>query len=198
MRFLRPALAAAAIATFSLAGSAFAAGPNVTTFADPAKDSRAVEASGDITGVTFTTKGKDKGNTPKNLIVTMALGDAPNTNGTTQYYVGWTIDGCEYYMYIAPGAGIFDSFAFAQCGSEPDATGDTGTSFGFSAVPMGKTLVFKALIKDLPNKVKPGAVFTGLNAYTDLVEPSGLIGPASLGLGAIYDTAETTKTFKLS
>ncbi len=199
MRFLRPALAAAALATFSLAGSAFAAGPNVTQFADPTDDSMSATASGEITGVTFTTKGLGKGKAyvPKSLVVTMALGDVPGTNGTTQYYVGWTIEGCDYYMYMAPGAKTFASFGNADCGSEPDSTGNTGTSFGFSAVPVGKAMEFKVAIKDLPNKVKPGVELSGLNAYTDLVEPTGLIGTASLGLGALYDTAKTTKDFTL-
>lgn len=199
MRLRRPALVLAAAATISLGGNAFAAGPQSVTFTDPAKDNVSPTASGDITGVTFTTKGlgKGKGYTPKSLVVTLALGDVPGANGTTQYQVGWTIEGCEYYMQAALGAKVFDTFGSASCGSAPDATGSDATSFGFSALPTGKSLVFKVLIKDLPNKVKPGVDLNALNAYADLVEPTGLIGAASLGAGPLYDTAATTKDYTL-
>lgn len=133
---------------------------------------------------------------PKNLVVSLALGAAPSGDGTTQYQVGWSIGDCEYYMQYAPGAKVSPDFGFANCGSEPDATGDSGTSFGFLVQPKGNSLVFKVLIKDLPNKVKPGMTFSGLNAWADFVDPSGFFGPASV-TGPLYDVATTTKTYKL-
>ena len=196
MRLRRPALVLAAVASFSLAGTAFAAGPRSVTFADPAKDNVSPTASGDITGVTFSTTGpgKGKGYTPKSLVVTLSLGAAPSADA--QYQVGWTIDGCEYYMQYAPGARLSPDFAYADCGSEPDATGDAGTSFGFQPQLKGSSLVFKAVIKDLPNKVKLGATLSSLNAWADAVEPTGLYGPASF-TGPLYDTAKTTKDYTL-
>ena len=198
MRLLRPALLLAAVATFSLAGSALAAGPKSLTFADPAKDNVSPTASGDITGVTFTTSGPGKGAAykPKNLVVTLALGGAPGTNGTTMHHVGWTIDGCEYYMNAASGARVSADFGFADCGSAPDATGDSGTSFGFSVLPKGNSLVFKVVIKDLPNKVQLGSDLGGLNAWTDAVEPTGFFGPASFGQ-PLYDQARTFQEYTL-
>lgn len=198
MRVTRFALLLTAATTISLAGSAFAAGPASLTFTDPAKDNVSPTSSGDITGVTFSTSGPGTGAsfTPKNLLVTLALAAAPGTDGTTQYQVGWSINGCEYYMQYAPGARLSPDFGFAKCGSEPDATGDAGTSFGFGVQPKGNSLVFKALVKDLPNKVKPGMTLSGLNAWADLVDPSGLFGPASV-TGPLYDVAATKKTYKL-
>lgn len=195
---LRPAVLLAALAAVPMGGSAFAGGPQRVSFTDPAKDNRSATASGDITSVTFTTSGPGTGRayTPKNLVVTLGLAAPPGTDGTTQYQVGWSIAGCEYYMQFAPGARVSPDFGFADCGSEPDATGDAGTSFGFLAQPKGNTLEFKVAIKELPNKVKLGAAFTDLYAWADFVEPAGFFGPASFG-EPLYDTASSTKVFRL-
>lgn len=198
MSMLRPAVLLAAVASLLLGGAAMAAGPQSVTFTDPAKDNVSPTASGDITAVTFSTTGLGKGRayTAKNLVVTLRLGAAPGSDGTTQYQVGWSIDGCEYYMQFAPGARVSPDFGYADCGSEPDATGDAGTSFGFLAQPKGNTLEFKVAIKELPNKVKLGTTFADLNAWADFVEPAGFFGPASFGK-PLYDVADTTKTYRL-
>ncbi len=197
--WLRAALVATAAAAVLLGSSASAAAPAPSlTYQDPAGDSASVTGSADILAVSYSTSGTGKGKAyvAKNLVVTMTLGAPPTSDGTTLYEVEATLPGCgSFSMSYIPGARLGGVNGFAQCGSEPDETGSTGTLFGFSAVVSGKTLTYRLPFKDLPGKLRVGDELYLLNAKTDLVEPVfGLIGPGTIGL-PLYDTAKTSKFY---
>lgn len=204
MRAIRPALALAAVLGIAVASAASAAGgPNTLTFVDKAGDNVSPSKGQDITGVTFTTTGTGAGKkyVAKNLVVTMALAAPATSDGTTVYDVQATLAGCgSYSMQYSPGANLVESSGYAECGSEPDQTGSTGTLFDFDVAAKGSSLVFTVPLKALPGSVKPGATFTALNAYTDFVDPvTGLFGPAGLfgSDAAVYDTAATDTSYKV-
>ena len=202
MRVTRPAIVLAAVAALAFASSASAAGgPSTLTFKDAAGDNISPSAASDITGITFSTSGTGKGKSyvAKNLVVTMALGAAPTSDGTTVYQVQGTLPGCGYYsMQYMPGASLIQSSGYAECGSEPDETGSTGTLFDFSIEAKGNSLVFSVPLKAMPGKVAAGMTLSELSAYTDFVEPAtGLFGPAAITGNAVYDTAATDASYKI-
>ncbi len=200
-RFVRPAVALSGLALAVAATGAHAAttGPQTLTFADPAGDNVSPSASSDITGVTFSTKGTGTGKkyVPTSLLLTMTLSGPPTSDGTTIYSIDTNLVGCgDLYLQYTPGAKLGDTFNYADCGSAPDATGSTGTSFGAAPEARGNTLVWRIPFKNLPTKVTVGSEFTALNAYTDFIDPAtGIFGPASLTGTPLYDTAETPKSY---
>ena len=203
MRRSRLAVLLASVATVSLAGSALAAGPNTLSFKDAPGDNVSPSAASDITGVTYTTAGSGKGKayTAKSLVVTLALGAAPTSDGTTVYDVHFSVPGCgAYSMQYMPGAELIQVSGYAECGSEPDETGSTGTLFDPSVEVKGNSIVYTVPLKTLPGKVAAGTTLTDLLAYTDFVEPAtGLFGPAGLfgADAAVYDKASTTSSYKV-
>lgn len=197
---VRPLLALVTVLGIALGTAASAAsGPTTLAFSDPKGDNRSPSAGQDITGVTFTTTGTGKGKayTPKNLVITLSLAAPPTTDGTTVYEVAATQAGCgDLYVSVVPGSPVLDpSFNYADCGSEPDTTGSTGTSF--DAVPdiKGSAIVWTVPLKSLPAPAKAGTTFTGIHAYTDFVDPAfGIFGPGAV-TGPLYDTASTDRSY---
>ena len=155
MRLVRPALAVAAVLAVGMATSATGAtaGPTTLTFADPAGDNTSPSAASDITGVTFTTTGSKVGKkyVPKALVITLALSAPPSDDGTTIYEVEFDQPGCgSVYVSVVPGSPVLDpSFNFADCGSEPDETGSTGTAFDAVPEVKGSSLVWTISMKSL-------------------------------------------------
>lgn len=200
MRRHRLAVLLAAVATVSLAGSALAAGPKTLVIADPKGDNVSPGASSDIHGVTFTTTGSGKGKkyVPKAVVITMNLGAPPSTDGSTTYRVDWQVAGCGgvYVSYIPGSPVLAESFNFADCGSEPDELGDTGTVFDSVPEVRGSSLVWTMSLKSLPFKAPAGTAFTDLVASTDFIDPVfGIVGPASLTGEPLYDVAQTDKAY---
>ncbi len=191
-RIARPAIFVAAASLVIVAASAGAAtGRNALTFKDPAGDSVAGKA--DIVRVQYSTTGTGSGKryVPKTIVAKMTLAAPATTDGTTEYQVRFTVSDCgEYYMSYVPGTRIAGVFAFADCGSPPDDTGSTSTSFDFSPVVAGNSVTFRVNLKGLPGSVKPGAELMLLSASTELVEPATGIFPV-----ANYDQAKTSDEF---
>jgi hypothetical protein len=199
MRVFRPALVLSVAAAVCLAGAASAAtkgGPHTLTFTDPAGDNVSPSAASDITSVTWTTVGKGKGKkyTPKSLVVTLTLAAPPTSDGMVMYGVDSQLAGCgELYLQYMPGAKLLDSFDYADCGGDPsDPTTNGGSSFDGVPDVVGNSIVWTLPLKSLPGEVKPGSVFSKLNAYTDFVDPvTSIVGPYELVGQAVYDTAAT-------
>lgn len=199
---VRPTLALVGVLGIALASAASAAVPNTLTFADKVGDNTSPSKAQDIAAVTFTTTGAGAGKkyVPKALVITLSLSAPPSTDGTTIYEVAFDQPGCgQVYVSLVPGSPVLDpSFNYADCGSEPDATGSTGTAF--DAVPDVKasTIVWTISLKSLPAPAKVGMTLTGLNAFTDFVDPAfGIFGPGAV-TGPLYDTAATDKSFKIA
>ena len=196
----RLAVLLSAVAAVSLAGSALAAGPNTLTIADAKGDNVSPGAASDITGVTFTTTGSGKGKkyTPKALVITMNLGAPPTSDGSTTYRVDWQVAGCGgvYVSYIPGSPVLAESFNYADCGSEPDELGDTGTVFDSVPEIRGSSLVWTTSLKSLPFKAPAGTSLTELVAFTDFIDPVlGVVGPQSLTEEPLYDVASTEKAY---
>lgn len=201
--FVRPTLALVGVLGIGLASAASAAtGPSTLTFADKAGDNTSPSKAQDITAVTFATTGAGAGKkyVPKALVITMSLSAPPSADGTTIYEVGFSQPGCgDVYVSVVPGSPVLDpSYNSADCGSEPDATtGSTSTSFDAAPEIKGSSIVWTIPLKSLPAPAKAGTAFTGLNAFTDFVDPAfGIFGPGII-TGPLYDTAETDKSFKV-
>jgi hypothetical protein len=194
---IRPALVLAAAVAVAAAGAASAApGPNTLVFKDAAGDNVSPSAASDITGVTFTTTGTGTGKAyqPKALVLTMSLSAPPSEDGTTIYEIDADLAGCgDFYVSWVPGSPLLDpSFNWADCGSEPDELGSTGTSFDAAPEVKGNDIVWTMSLKGLPVPVKTGIAFTGLNAYTDFVDPvTGIFGPKAITEEPLYDSAAT-------
>ena len=198
-RFVRPAVALSGLALAVAATGAHAATPAPSlTYKDPAGDSTSVTGSADILSVTYGTSGTGKGKkyVAKNLVVTMALAAPPTSDGTTLYEVEATLPGCGYFtMSYIPGAKLGGVNGYAQCGSEPDETGSTGTLFGFATEVVGKTLIYRLPFKGLPGGLRVDDELYALNAKTDVVDPVfGLFGPSTVGQ-AFYDSAKTALSY---
>lgn len=191
-RIARPAvLLAAASLVIVAAGAGATTGRNALTFKDPVGDSLAGKA--DIVSIQYSTTGTGSGKkyVPKAIVAKMTLAAPATTDGTTEYQVRFTVSDCgEYYMSYVPGTRIAGVFAFADCGSPPDDTGSTSTSFDFSPTVAGNSVTFRVNLKGLPGSVKPGAELMLLTASTQLVEPATGIFPVSY-----YDQAKTTADY---
>lgn len=202
MRAIRPALALAAVLGVGLASAASAAGgPSTLTFADKKGDNVSPSAASDITGVSWTTSGKNTGAkyVAKNLVLTLTLAAPPAADGMVVYGIDADLAGCgDFYVSYMPGAKLLDSFNYASCGGNPsDPTGD-GTSFDGSPEVKGTSIIWTFPLKSLPGDVKAGSQFTAVNAYTDFVDPAtSIFGPRSLTGEALYDTATTDKPYKV-
>ncbi|MEO6205089.1 MAG: hypothetical protein ABIO67_06885 [Mycobacteriales bacterium] len=191
-RIARPAILLAAATLVVVAASAGATtGRNALTFKDPVGDSTAGRA--DIVSVQYSTTGTGSGKkyVPKVIVAKMTLAAPATTDGTTEYKVRFTASDCgEYYMSYVPGTRLGGVFAFADCGSPPDETGSTSTSFDFSPTVDGKSVTFRVNLKGLPGLIKPGAELMLLNASTKLIEPATGIFSVST-----YDEAKTTDEY---
>ena len=199
MRRHRLAVLLASVATVSLAGSALAAGPKTLAFTDAKGDNVSPSAAQDVVGVSFTTSGTGKGKAykPKALVVTLQLAAPPSDDGTTIYQVNANLPGCgDFYVSVVPGSPVLDpSFNFADCGSEPDETGSTGTAFDAVPEVKGSSLVWTISMKGFPGKMAAGTTLGALSAHTDFVEPVlGIVGPGAV-TGPLYDSAATDKSY---
>lgn len=202
MRRHRLAVLLASVASVSLAGSALAAGPRTLAFADAKGDNVSPGAAQDITRVSFTTSGSGKGKayTPKALVITLSLAAPPSEDGSTVYRVDAELPGCGgFYVSVVPGSPVLDpSFNYADCGSEPDELGGTGTAFDAVPEVKGSSFVWTISMKAFPKPMKRGDVLRGLSAYTDFVEPAfGIFGPAGVTGQPLYDTASTTAAYPI-
>jgi hypothetical protein len=201
VRAARPALAFAAVLGIALASAASAAGPATLTFPDPKGDNTSPGAAQDITGVTFTTSGTGTGRNyvAKNLVITLSLAAAPSTDGTTIYEVAFDQPGCgNVYVSVVPGSIVLDpSYNSAGCGSAADATGSTSTSFAGAPEVKGSSFVWTLPMRSLPAPVTPGMTLSGVNAFTDFIDPAfGSFGPGAV-TGPLYDTAATDTSYKV-
>ena len=210
MRVVRPALlltAAAAVALASTASGAAPVGPRALTFSDPAGDA-APSGAYDITAVTATTsgvitktgKGKSKGNavyTPKALVLSMTLAEAPSTTPGTLYEVDMETSTCGYlYVYFTPG--VDGSGSLVECGSEPDETGSTATNIEVEPVVTGKTITWTLPFSMLPKEIKPGTSVTDFQAYSTQVDPvTGVVGPYLVASDLNFDNATSDATYKV-
>lgn len=196
-RIVRPAvLLAAASLVIVAAGAGATSSTKSLSFKDPVGDTPTGTA--DIVSVKLSTTGTGVGKkyVPKVLVLTMTLAATATKDGTTEYSVGGMLSDCgRFYMNYVPGTRLGGTFAYADCGSAPDETGSTGTSFDVAPTADGKTVTFRATLKAIPGKVSPGAELSQLWATTDLVEPAtGIFGVGILGT-PFYDEAKTTAEY---
>ena len=210
MRVVRPALlltVAAAVALASGASAAPTPGPRSLTFADPAGDAVASTAY-DITAVTATTtgvvtktgKGKSKGNavyTPKALVLSMTLAEAPSSTPGTLYEIDVETSACGTLMaYFTPGAD--GSGALVGCGSEPDETGSTATTFDVLPTVTGKTITWTLPFSMLPAEMKPGSSLSTFAAYATQADPAvGVVGPYLFTSELNFDNATSDAVYKV-
>jgi hypothetical protein len=195
-RSIRIAAVASAGALLALAGSAHAAAPapKSLVITDPSGD--AAPLKGDLVKVTYTTTGtKTKTSyTPKNLVLTIETADAIDTSGTTTYEVDAELGGCEsgFNLYFTPGVDA------SEGGGCLNGSGTAITSEGVDGPPVvnGKTITWTIPFKAVPGSLKAGAVISGINAYTGLVEPlTGIVGPYLIGF--VNDDATTDASYKI-
>jgi hypothetical protein len=198
---VRPVLALVGVLGIGLATAASAAGPSALTFSDPKGDNVSPGAGQDITGVTITTTGTGTGKkyVAKDLVITLSLAAAPTTDGTTIYQVAFNQPGCgNVYVSVVPGSVVLDpSYNSADCGSAPDATGSTSTSFAAAPEVKGSSFVWTIPMKSFPAPITPGMTLSGVNAFTDFIDPAfGSFGPGAF-TGPLYDTATTDTSYKV-
>ncbi|HUR14260.1 MAG TPA: hypothetical protein VM097_07180 [Mycobacteriales bacterium] len=129
--------------------------------------------------------------TPKNLVVILETAGDIATDGTTQYDVEGSSDGCgDWYVYVTPGAAL--EAVFGSC--DDDDSVDFGSA---SFAVAGKTITFTIPLGSVPG-LKAGKSVTGLNAYTGFVDPvTGDLGPVFLGADGATDTAPSDAAFKI-
>lgn len=195
-RTARTAAVASVGALLVLAGSAHAAAPGPKTLVVTDASGDAAPLKGDLVKVTYTTTGtKTKTTyTPKSLVVTIETADAIDTSGTTTYEVDAELAGCEggFDLYFTPGV---DGSEGGGC---LNGSGTSITSEGVDGPPVvnGKTMTWTIPFKSVSGQLKAGAVISGIDAYTGLVEPAtGIIGPYLLGF--VNDDATTDSTYKI-
>lgn len=169
-------------------------------------------AGADIVSVTYATEGTTtsrrvggrtvKTYVPTRLVVTMALAGTPVQQPGFRYEVEAEVAGCgTFALAYAPGtvyAGLLGpSSLFVGCGGADPIGGDGQIIFPKFAVS-GSKLVWTVTLKTLPKNVRAGAVFSGLNASVDLVEPVlGVQGSEETGGPALLDSAASSATWKL-
>lgn len=205
MRLVRPALAALGLAAIALASSASAApvGPNTLTFSDPAGDAVPTDAGNDILSVTYTTTGvttkvgKKSTYTPKALVVTMKLAAAPSPVPGTLYEIDAETSGCgALALYFTPG--IDGSGGYVSCGSAPDATGSTSTSFSVVPEVKGTSVTWTVPISELPKEMPVGSSISGFAAFSTQTDPAtGIVGPYFFTDQLNYDNATSDATYKI-
>ena len=200
----RTALAAAGLAVVGLTGSSFAAttpvAPKATVMTDPAGDTAAGVAPGDIVKLTFTSAGTTvaKKYTPKAVVISMELQDAIDTSGTTLYEIDANLPGCSYFTLVTqPGSQVGD---YSSCGSESSDPTATGTDLGATADIQGKVITWTLPFASLPDQLKAGATFDTISAVTGTVDPVEGAGPYLLsifGLPGANDTLTSDQTYKI-
>lgn len=204
----RPLVIAAVAAVLAFAAPADA---KPFTYTDPKGDMPV--AGVDIVSVTYSTTGttttsKVRGRkvqtyTPTHLVVTLGLAGAPVEQPGIKYKVDADVGGCGVFaLSYAPGTVYSQSFGpsslYLGCGGADPIGGEGQILFPKAAVK-GSTITWELSLKTLPKNVRAGAVFGGLNATVDVVEPAlGVQGLEETGGPALLDTATSTATWKLS
>jgi hypothetical protein len=181
------ALAAAAAVGLAAMPGANAVPPQIT---DPTGDVKGAQAAYDITSVTFDTikvvsyktvkAGKKKRvvavYTPTDLTITMNLAGAPDVKPGTSYQIMAQDTPCgllyAYTYFSARSGGRGDSMQFGNCGpSTPTGDNFVLGAGQFTVSMVGKSIVWRAPLKNLPPSVKVNSIFAGLSAYTAVTEP---------------------------
>lgn len=197
----RFALAAAGLAVVGLVGGAHAAtpapaGPKTLVVTDATAD--AVTNHGDdIAKLTLTTSGTTKKvgkklvYTPKALLVSIETAAAIPADGTVQYDIEATTDGCKsFYMYATPGSKL-DPLGSASCDDK------AATFAGSTYSVKDKTITFTIPLGDGPG-FAAGKSLTAIDAYTGHVDPvTGEVGPVIIGGTLSNDDVATDAAFKI-
>jgi hypothetical protein len=208
---VRLALVAAGLAAAGLALPAHAGTAPVTAvFTDGSGDVLLPGLSGDITKLTYTTKGTTankkvgrkvtKVYTPDTLVITLETADAIDTSGTTTYEIDSDVAGCDSGLdvYFTPGV---DGSEGGGCVNSDPADPTSFTNEGLDGAPTvaGNKITFTLHFKGFSGKqVKVGTPISGIHAYTALVEPlTGITGPYLIDTALANDNLETDATYKV-
>jgi hypothetical protein len=205
VRLVRPVLVLVAAVSVGIAGAATAApaGPNPLTFSDPAGDAVPTDAGNDILSVTVTTTGttakagKKSTYTPKALVVSMKLAAAPSPVLGTLYEIDAETSGCgTLSLYFTPG--IDGSGGYVGCGSAPDPTGSTSTSFSVVPEVAGATVTWTVPFSEMPKEMPVGSSISSFAAFSTQTDPAtGIVGPYAVTDQLNYDNATSDATYKI-